>query len=300
MRDDAAEEIEHEVEKKEKHATKQKEIVVKSIKNLKVANKELEDVDIFTTAEKSIEASIENFKNNYNVDYSLCVTNLDKYLEEVMYQIFVVGLTDFKKKMSNEAIRRLTVSIHKEISSTVDLSKLVELIVGDVSKIPEKNYKRIVEKFIKDIETNRQGDTTAAQIDKISEYYGELENISAADDFLLSDILELYDEYANLRQIKVKETFTFGELFNIAFVDDKLGDDGTSTNTLKMDILEYANSVSKLQDREEIYYKLNELILKLEHFRVMVRNVASHKSVLTQRAIENGLNICITEKLPIH
>ena len=31
----------------------------------------------------------------------------------------------------------------------------------------------------------------------------------------------------------------------------------------------------------------------------MVRNVASHKSVLTQRAIENGLNICITQETSI-
>ena len=32
----------------------------------------------------SVEESVDNFKNSYNVDYSLCVTNLDKYLEEIM------------------------------------------------------------------------------------------------------------------------------------------------------------------------------------------------------------------------
>ena len=66
-----------------------------------------------------------------------------------------------------------------------------------------------------------------------------------------------------------------------------------------MEILDYVLKISNLKDVREVYLKLNELILKLEHFRVMVRNVASHKSVLTQRAIENGLNICITQETSI-
>ena len=89
--------------------------------------------------------------------------------------------------------------------------------------------------------------------------------------------------------------------FNIAFVE-QLGDEQngqTRPNELKMEILDYVLKISNLKDVREVYLKLNELILKLEHFRVMVRNVASHKSVLTQRAIENGLNICITQETSI-
>lgn len=299
MRDDAAEEKEYAVEEKEKQTTKKKTILVKALQNLSIAKPTTYVTANPTEIEESVDDSVQNFKNNYNVDYSLCVTNLDKYLEEIMYQIFVVGLTTYKKKQINQSIIRLKNTIIKEISSSGDLSKLAELIVGDISKIPTKNHKRIVEKFIKDIETNSQGSTTAVQIQNISNYYNGLEQLSAADDFLFNDILELYDECARLRGLKIKETFTFGELFDIAFVGDKLGETDTSTNMLKMDILEFANSVSKIDDKQEIYYKLNELILKLEHFRVMVRNVASHKSVLTQRAIENGLNICITQESSI-
>ena len=132
----------------------------------------------------------------------------------------------------------------------------------------------------------------------IYNYYYNQANIPAKEDFLINDILNLYSYCKDARQIKQKETFTFGELFNIAFVED-LGSRGSSQNMLKPEILEYVMYISKKFDAQEVYLKLNELILKLEHFRVMVRNVASHKSILTQRAMENGLNICITQETSI-
>ena len=42
--------------------------------------------------------------------------------------------------------------------------------------------------------------------------------------------------------------------------------------------------------------KLRELLIKVEMFRVIVRNVASHKSTLNQEAVEQGLNISLIQE----
>ena len=297
MRDDAAEELEHEVEEKQKHAQKQKVVVKKVVFNLNLSNVAGQINASTNEIEESVDKSVESFKNSYNVDYSLCVANLDKYLEEIIYQIFVVGLNKYKQDKAKEEINEIVDQIKNELTTPIDLDKLAELIIGDISKIPAKNYKRIVEKFINDILSNKQGTTTANQIEAIKNYFNEEESISASEDFLINDILYLYEKCAALREIKTKETFTFGELFDITFVD-KLGDD-TKPNMLKAEILDYVLKISGNKDVQEVYLKLNELILKIEHFRVMVRNIASHKSILTQNAIENGLNICVTQNTSI-
>ena len=298
MRDDAEEELEHELQEKEKHAIKQKVVLKKVFENLSIAKPTGEITAEPKKIEEGVDNSVQNFKNNYNVDYSLCVTNLDKYLEEIIYQIFVEGLHNYKKERCQQQINEIIEQINLELNSTVDLKNLVHLITGDASQIPEKNYKKILQKFIKDIVTNRQANRTITQIDVITSYFNFAESVDVQEDFLINDILELYDECAALRQLKLKETFTLGELFNIAFAET-LGDDRKTENMLKMEILDYVLKISNKKDSHEVYLKLNELILKLEHFRVMVRNVASHKSVLTQRAIENGLNICITQETSI-
>ena len=41
--------------------------------------------------------------------------------------------------------------------------------------------------------------------------------------------------------------------------------------------------------------KLKEFINKIELFRVVVRNVASHVTPLSQKSIEDGLNLCIMQ-----
>jgi len=301
MRDDAAEELENELIAKQKHAEKQKSVVKKVVLNLNIANTAQEVQAFSTQIENSVTKSVENFKDNYNVDYSLCVTNLDKYLEEVMYQIFVEGLHKHRKQIIEAEKENILKSINSQLSSSLGLGNLIELISGDSSKIPVGKYEIILKKFINNIKTNNQAKRTAQQIEDISNYFYSEEPITAQEEFLMYDILHLYQVCKDLRQLKIKETFTFGELFNIAFVED-FGMDrgrGSSQNILKPEILDYVLKISTMQNVQEVYLKLNELILKLEHFRVMVRNVASHKSILTQRAMENGLNICITQETSI-
>ena len=79
-------------------------------------------------------------------------------------------------------------------------------------------------------------------------------------------------------------------MFDLTFVDrDSVDADGnpiSTSNKLKKEIVDFVCEINPKLSEKQIFLKLNELILKTEHFRVMVRNVASHKSILTQKAIE--------------
>ena len=88
----------------------------------------------------------------------------------------------------------------------------------------------------------------------------------------------------------------------MTFVDKSTDDSGvevSNENKLKQEVLNFVQSVNPKLTQEEVYLKLHELILKVEQFRVMVRNVASHKSILTQNLIEKGINLCIVQESSI-
>ena len=61
-------------------------------------------------------------------------------------------------------------------------------------------------------------------------------------------------------------------------------------------VLFYRGFCDKNMTQNEAALKLSELLVKVEMFRVIVRNVASHKTTLTQSAVEHGINISIVQE----
>ena len=109
-------------------------------------------------------------------------------------------------------------------------------------------------------------------------------------------------ENEHIFSIEMNTSFQLGSLFDLTFVENYIDESVVKMarpNKLKDDILEYVYDLNKNLTKDEIYIKLQELILKVEYFRVMIRNVASHKSILTQSAIEKGLNLCIVQESSI-
>ena len=309
-RDDSAEELEQALTQKENLIEKRRRVLKRVIQNLKISNL-LENVDeTMQIVEEKMLRELEDFRQNYLVDYSSCIINIDKYLEEILHYIFVVEMHNHKKQKLNGQIVRQESLIVKLIEklSLEKLQRFNNIVNGismDVSlgKISEEKHVELLTKFISKLISNKTPKSSNRRLENLSVFRDDnLSTINEEEALFIEKVLELNEMVEACGNMKMNTSFQLGSLFDLTFVENYIDESVVKMarpNKLKDDILEYVYDLNKNLTKDEIYIKLQELILKVEYFRVMIRNVASHKSILTQSAIEKGLNLCIVQESSI-
>ena len=308
-RDDVEEEIEHSVMQKQAILQKRKAILKNIIPTLEISKSAEEIKQIKSDCLKEIDNSLESFKSSYLVDYSSCIINLDKYLEEILHHIFVVMLGEYKKEQLKHQINNQESLILKLINK-LSYEKLESFnsvtsrvpILPEQNKIDKEKHIQLSQSFIKKLIERKFPKSLNRRISDINDKLSNPELLNKTETELYESVIMLNDIVKEHNSFKINQSFQLGELFNLTFVDNTVVDGGldvSSQNKLKEEILNFVQTINPKLAKEEAYLKLHELILKVEHFRVMVRNVASHKSILTQKLIEKGINLCIVQESSI-
>ena len=335
-RDESAEELALELAYKQKQIEKRKAMIKKAVPNLNIStDPEVIYAKLISELESELQKEQNEFLNKYVIDYSNCVINLDKYLEEIIHQLFVVDVHEYKKELAQAKVDNKLININTQIDalSPAELKQIVEL-TNDISasipdeKIPYERRKQILQTFAQNVATGKNKKSIKTKVDIIEQYLhteaskaitvthddGTLSEEEKENTLslmqrsiikntpslnLLNDILNLHTVQQELDSLKINTDFQLGALFNLTFVENLIDEEGNkikTTNKLKQEIIDFVARLNPSMKESDISLKVSELILKVEHFRVMVRNVASHKSILTQQLLEKGLSLCITEE----
>lgn len=307
-RDDADEELEYSLTQKQNQIEKRKVMLKLMVSNLNISKTAEQIKQIETSCLDEITEDAENFKRSYQVDYSSCVINLDKYLEEILHHIFVVQLHKRRKDILTHKIEKQKTLIQQLIDklSLEKLQKINHFANGidlntKSARMNQDRHIYLLNSFITKMIDGSTPKSTAKRINNLNQYQ--------EDTTIDQDELEIIEKINTLKSLKdrenslkISESFQLGSLFDLTFVDRTTDEDGikiSQQNKLKDEILTFVQSINEHLTPNEIYLKLHELILKIEYFRVMVRNVASHKSILSQSLIEKGLNLCIVQESSI-
>lgn len=307
-RDDSEEEFEYSLRTVEEQIKKRKFVLKRIISNLTLSKPDEEITAITQTCLDEIGEDSTKFKQSYKTDYSSCVINLDKYLEEILHYIFVILFQQHKKEIANtqiESSENLIVKLTKKLS----LEKLQNFnsLVNGISlnkktlAFEREKHEELFFSFISKMIEGKTPKSITRRLNNLHQYQ-EDETLDQDETKIIEEIDMLNTYLDNREKIKVEPAFQLGSLFDLTFIDHSTGDDGLklpTPNALNAEILSFAEMANPNLSKNEIYLKLHELILKIEYFRVMVRNVASHKSILTQSLIEKGLNLCIVSESSI-
>lgn len=325
-RDYTDEEKEIVVAERKELAKKRKCVIKRVVQKLKVSKNAEVVKPEFNEIYKKIYLENKDFEDNYLVDYSTCITYLDKYLEDILYYIFVTCLYENKKEKMLKAIN----AQEKEINSIIEclnddqLKKFNNIITGispniSEEKISNDKRRKLINDFVDALISGKNKNSTATKIENIKACHeaGKILNyddtaeikdivLTARDLQFAKILLEFNDLVSDFNKLKKDDKFELGMLFDLTFISPKTeeSEDGLGEvsykNKLQDEIIDFVlskDSKLKTKAREQsTILKLNELILKVEHFRVMIRNVASHRSILTQKSVETGINLCIMQK----
>lgn len=292
-REDFDEEFDYCLKQKEQMLEKRKNVLKNTVADLKISNNTNQLA--FEECVKEMTKEISDFKKSYLVDYSTCVINIDKYLEEILHYIFVVKMHDFKKENINLKIKNQESLIQKliqklSLESLKEFNSAVNGVVSNSGKINEEKHISIINSFISKMINSK----TAKNVNKHLHNLNKYEIGSSIEQDVVYNMIKLGEIVKESSALKMDMTFQLGCLFDLTFVEhDDLKI--SSPNKLKDEILSFVQTINTKLTKNEIYLKLHELILKIESFRVMVRNIASHKSILTQSAFEKGLNLCVVQ-----
>ncbi len=306
-RDDAQEELEYSLRQRKDMLEKRKIVLKKLIVDLGISTSA--EAELAKSTLKELDNDLENFKKSYSTDYSSCVINLDKYLEEILHYIFVIELHNYKKEVLDFQINyeeNLIVKLTQKLSlqKMQNFNSLVNSININTStaKIDEEKHKELFCSFISKMIQRKTPRSINNRLTDLNQYKEESSAIDKDEIDIINHINSLNEHIETREKLKVNPTFQLGSLFDLTFVDHNTEDDSmkiTSPNKLNEEVISFAHHSNQDMTKNEIYLKLHELILKIEHFRVMIRNVASHKSILTQSLMEKGLNLCIVQESSI-
>jgi len=281
-------------------------------KNYSIIKKKIIDVQ-GSGAVKAMQTRFEQNKNKIQeetmIDFSDCVVNIDKYLEESIKFIFV----DTYKEEKQHEIQK---TIQENVKSLQNKLKLDEVFLRNVvsilhnSSVNENFTKEFCLKKIKDFISFKKVQSIKQfpeiKMNNIENYFNEnVDSMSEKEKEFIQNIInagklkkELF-EYEDKKENNEdsEDTFTMGNLFYHTFIEQSItsGDQISTRRVLDKNIVEYVNRINPNMEKEQVELKLNELINKIELFRVVVRNVASHKTELSQKSIEDGLNLCIMQ-----
>jgi len=258
------------------------------------------DIDkVIRVKREDIEKQI---KEDTLVDFSDCVVNLDKYIEEILKFIFKVGFDQYqqtekerKEKQFNDDIDNILV-----VGNTFEDEFIAKLFASFQGKEKFNKAKLACLEDIKKVIVKRPK-TFDSKITNIRNFLNDnIENLNDNQIEFIENILKIAnvrDEINSSLETKKKKDFTLGTLFFHTFTERQISINGKNSTKKVLDekVVEYIKSIKPNLKVEEIEVKLNELISKIELFRVVVRNVASHTTELSQQSIEEGLNICIMQ-----
>lgn len=256
-------------------------------------DRQLNEMQQKTTDDESMEDEL---------DYSVSVINLDKYLEEILHTLFVEGIYEYNKEKIDQDIQDKIAKISLDIKSIREehlkylnqlLSNINENATIDRSK-REDSLKRYIDFF-----KNPKGRRTVGEgkIPSLKEYLEENDqSLNDIEKQVLQNIIEVYELRQESNELTKDEKFEMGRLYHLGYVDYSSNLSNINYRVLNENFVEFVKSVNPDMNKEKIRLKLNELILKVEMFRVAVRNVASHKARLSKLAVEEGINICMVQE----
>ncbi len=288
-------EIKQKLELEENNFEKRKSLIRKKLEEMQVENidEKLEEIRL-----KNLEKS----KNNMKVDFSTSVINIDKFLEDVLHYLFVDCLYDHKEALYKKIVAKNIEEIKELLKDcSTDTLKELNLILNGIDKsislkqdVMTKKLEIFAEKF------NKNWNWKSISEDKITDlktyYDNEKDNLDPKETKLINKMLENSKARIEYAEMEKTEKFELGSLFYMAFTDANVAHGAVVQKIIDPAFLEFATSVKEDLSITEASLKLRELFIKVEMFRVIVRNVASHKSTLNQAAVEKGINISIVQE----
>lgn len=271
----------------------------KSLIRKKLEEKGVENID--EKLEEIRLAQLDKIQNE-EVDFSNSVINIDKHLEEIIHFLFVDCMFEHKsqlyKQLIEKDIEEIKSLLHgaspemlKELNSVVNgIDKSVNL--KDEARI--KKLEIFVEKFNKNWKIKNVAEDN---VESLNTYFeAQKDNLNGEETTLIQKMLEIAEARTELGGLQKPETFELGSLFYMAFNDVNSSNGMVAQKVVDPAFVEFVASVNKNLTTSEASLKLRELLIKIEMFRVIVRNVASHKSILMQPAVEHGINISIVQE----
>ena len=134
-------------------------------------------------------------------------------------------------------------------------------------------------------------------VESLNSYYEtQKDSLNKKEKTLIEKMIETAEARKELGGLQKQETFELGSLFYMAFNDANTSDGMVAQKVVDPAFVDFIISVNDKLSVNEASLKLKEFLVKVEMFRVIVRNVASHKSILMQPAVEHGINISVVQE----
>lgn len=297
-RDESSEEVERVVLSESKNLKSITAKIVKINNKLRIAKPDMEVG--FSSSDY-----LEKVKNDYLVDYSCCVTNINKFIEEILHIIFVDSFYDYNKRNLTNLMNKTTEETLALLNTLNDdqVKNVASVITKIYSYVPDEKVsvakrKDQIVKYINTLKNNtnkKRNEDLASRINlaKVAGVLSE-EELKMLDNIEQIDLLN-----TDIQQLKKDDFFELGQFFDLTFIShevDAAGEDIKTKNKLKEEIIDYVQAIGAPIRKNFLVIKFNELVSKIECFRILVRNVSSHKSVLAQAMCEKGLNLCIAQE----
>jgi len=273
-------------------------------KRKSLIRKKLEEMGVENIDEKLEEirlAQLDKIQNE-EVDFSNSVINIDKYLEEIIHFLFVDCMFDHKSKLYKQVIEKdieETKSLLKEVPPEIlkELNSVVNGIDKSVNLKDEARIKKLeifIEKFNKNWKIKNIAEES---VESLNSYYEtQKDSLNKKEKTLIEKMIETAEARKEYGALQKQETFELGSLFYMAFNDASTSNGMVAQKVVDPAFVDFVISVNDKLSVNEASLKLKEFLVKVEMFRVIVRNVASHKSILMQPAVEHGINISIVQE----
>ena len=275
-------------------------------------------------------------KATFVQDYSNCASNLNSFIERAIKSIFVDEYNDYilpkeKRKLEEEKnsliedknnLNKDYSTLEEEKNTLKDTLNVENVNIVEIYKIIEnkgnanadKAYNAIINKIsrkgfstdeltqLKNYQATQTQDdqkfinnilTISNKTKELQEIYNKIKEI----DKQITDIDKKLSEIDNkINNPQNNSLFTMGSLFYIIY--DGLKTNAEDNNTVKIndDIIEFVLSKNPSLSRDEIISTLENLAVKIEAYRVIVRNPSSHSSCILQKSsFEAGLEFALLD-----
>lgn len=292
-------EVKQKIALAEENFEKRKSLIRKRLEELKISN-----IDEKLNELKSQE--IEKTVNSLDVDFSNSVINIDKHLEEILHFVFVDCMHEHKLDLYKQLVSRNIEDIKNLLSgcSQETLSELNVVLNGinKTVKLDKNVLTKKIEIFSQKFNKNWNWKNIAEdRIAELNTYFDDnKDSLNRKETKLIKKLLENSEARTEFANLEKPDKFELGKLFYMAFADTDIGNGFVAQKVVDPEFIDFVLSINKNMPQNEASLKLSELLVKVEMFRVVVRNVASHKTPLTQSAVEQGINISLVQENSIY
>lgn len=294
-----------------KHNDEKAQLLKKHLPDItdKLLKKGYSEDKITNALQKRIENKKSNTKSQeQEIDFSDCMTPINKFVEELIYTIFVKEFNEYPKYTDIPKTEEEFKSITKNDSGIQILFNVLfnnkfddKCDLNTYRNWPTKEYKEYCEFQLKQILTYK------FEPSKINKTIQQIQDFLNSNPNLMVNEKKFIKNYSTLCQNRLNEFnkqkdgkkynskhFNIGELFEIIFIQDP--NSKTTRKILNKDIVDFIKTINQTMDNDKIETALFELMNKIEIFRICARNKSSHKSLLSQESYEKGLFIFILQE----